>query len=149
MLERKKLEGFCRALQTPSRIEANTPTSQVEEPKEDAKSELTQSLRKIMLERKKLEGFCRALQTPSRIEANTPTSQVEEPKEDAKSELTQSLDGHSRKAVNSSKMFAILANFFESVRAASDSHKRFSIVWRNRETIRADQGNTPARTRNR
>jgi hypothetical protein len=43
MLDRKRLDTFYRELQTPSRIEANTPTPQVEEAKEDFKSELTQS----------------------------------------------------------------------------------------------------------
>jgi len=43
MLERKKLEGFYRELQVPSRIEANARRAQVEECEEDAKSELTQS----------------------------------------------------------------------------------------------------------
>jgi hypothetical protein len=43
MLERKRLEGFYRELQTPSRIEANTRTAQAQESEEDAKSELTQS----------------------------------------------------------------------------------------------------------
>lgn len=43
MLERKKLEGFYRELQTPSRIEANTRRAQVKEFEEDPKSELTQS----------------------------------------------------------------------------------------------------------
>jgi len=43
MLERKRLEGFYRELQTPSRIEANTRTAQVQESEEDAKSQLTQS----------------------------------------------------------------------------------------------------------
>lgn len=43
MLERKRLEGFYRELQTPSRIEANTPTAQIQHSEEDAKSELTQS----------------------------------------------------------------------------------------------------------
>lgn len=43
MLERKKLEVFYRELQTPSRIEANTRTAQVQEFEEDAKPELTQS----------------------------------------------------------------------------------------------------------
>jgi hypothetical protein len=43
MLERKRLETFYRELQTPSRIQANTPTPQVKETEEDFKSELTQS----------------------------------------------------------------------------------------------------------
>lgn len=43
MLERARLDGFYRELQTPSRIEANTRTPQVQEFEEDAKSELTQS----------------------------------------------------------------------------------------------------------
>lgn len=43
MLERSRLEGFYHELQTPTRIQANTPRTQVEETKEDAKSELTQS----------------------------------------------------------------------------------------------------------
>jgi transposase len=43
MLERKRLDGFYQELQTPSRIQANTRNSQVEECEEDAKSELTQS----------------------------------------------------------------------------------------------------------
>jgi hypothetical protein len=43
MLERKGLETFYRELQTSSRIQANTPTPQVEETEEDFKSELTQS----------------------------------------------------------------------------------------------------------
>lgn len=43
MLERKKLEGFYRELQTPSRIEANTPTPQVKQREEDLNSELTKS----------------------------------------------------------------------------------------------------------
>jgi hypothetical protein len=43
MLERKRLETFYRELQTPSRIQANTPTPQVKETEEDLKSELTQS----------------------------------------------------------------------------------------------------------
>lgn len=43
MLERKKLEGFYRELQTPSRLEANTRTSQLQEGEEDPKSQLTQS----------------------------------------------------------------------------------------------------------
>jgi len=37
------LEAFYRELQTPSRIQANTSTPQVEETEEDFKSELTQS----------------------------------------------------------------------------------------------------------
>jgi hypothetical protein len=37
------LDTFYRELQTPSRIEANTPTPQVEQTEEDFKSELTQS----------------------------------------------------------------------------------------------------------
>lgn len=43
MLERSRLDGFYRELQTPTRIQANTRRTQVEEPEEDAKSELTQS----------------------------------------------------------------------------------------------------------
>ena len=43
MLDRKRLDTFYRELQTASRIEANTPTPQVEEAEEDFKSELTQS----------------------------------------------------------------------------------------------------------
>jgi transposase len=43
MLERKRLDGFYRELQTPSRIQANTRTAQVQQFEEDAKSELTQS----------------------------------------------------------------------------------------------------------
>jgi hypothetical protein len=43
MLDRERLGTFYRELQTPSRIEANTPTPQVEEAEEDFKSELTQS----------------------------------------------------------------------------------------------------------
>jgi hypothetical protein len=43
MLDRKRLDTFYRELQTASRIEANTPTPQVEETEEDFKSELTQS----------------------------------------------------------------------------------------------------------
>jgi hypothetical protein len=43
MLERKRLDAFYSELQTPSRIEANTPTPHVEETGEDFKSELTQS----------------------------------------------------------------------------------------------------------
>ena len=43
MLERKRLDGFYRELQTPSRLQANTQNTQVEESEEDAKSELTQS----------------------------------------------------------------------------------------------------------
>jgi transposase len=43
MLERKRLDAFYSELQTPSRIEANTPTPHVEETEEDFKSELTQS----------------------------------------------------------------------------------------------------------
>jgi hypothetical protein len=43
MLERKKLDGFYRELQVPSRIQANTHTPQVAEVDEDFKSELTQS----------------------------------------------------------------------------------------------------------
>jgi transposase len=43
MLERKRLDDFYRELQTPSRIEANLPTPQIEESTEVAKSELTQS----------------------------------------------------------------------------------------------------------
>jgi transposase len=43
MLERKKLDGFYRELQTPSRIQANTRNTQVEESDEVPKSELAQS----------------------------------------------------------------------------------------------------------
>lgn len=43
MLERKNLEGFYRQLQTPTRTQANTRKTQVEEYEEDRKSELTQS----------------------------------------------------------------------------------------------------------
>ena len=43
MLERKRLDEFYRELQTPSRIQTNTRTTQVEEREEDVKSELTQS----------------------------------------------------------------------------------------------------------
>jgi len=43
MLERKKLDGFYHELQTPSRIQANTPKPQQQETEEDLKSELTQS----------------------------------------------------------------------------------------------------------
>jgi len=43
MLDRKRLDTFYRELQTPTRIEANTPNPQVEEEEEDFKSELTQS----------------------------------------------------------------------------------------------------------
>jgi transposase len=43
MLDRKRLDDFYRELQTPSRIQANTPNPQVEEAEEDFKSELTQS----------------------------------------------------------------------------------------------------------
>jgi len=43
MLDKKGLDTFYRELQTPSRIEANTPTTQIEETEEDFKSELTQS----------------------------------------------------------------------------------------------------------
>jgi hypothetical protein len=43
MLEGKRLETFYSELQTPSRIQANTPTPQVKETEEDFKSELTQS----------------------------------------------------------------------------------------------------------
>ena len=43
MLERKRLDTFYSELQTPSRIQANTPNPQVEETEEDLKSELTQS----------------------------------------------------------------------------------------------------------
>lgn len=43
MLERSRLDGFYRELQTPTRIQANTRRAQVEEFEEDAKSELTQS----------------------------------------------------------------------------------------------------------
>lgn len=43
MLERKRLDGFYRELQTPSRTQANTPTPQPQEREEDFKSQLTQS----------------------------------------------------------------------------------------------------------
>lgn len=43
MLERSRLNGFYRGLQTPTRIQANTRRTQVQELEEDAKSELTQS----------------------------------------------------------------------------------------------------------
>jgi len=43
MLERKRLDEFYRELQTPSRIQTNTRTTQVEEREENVKSELTQS----------------------------------------------------------------------------------------------------------
>lgn len=43
MLDRKRLETFYRELQAPSRIEANTPTPQMEDREEDPKSQLTQS----------------------------------------------------------------------------------------------------------
>ena len=43
MLQRKRLDGFYRELQTPSRIEANTTKPQTEETEEDFKSQLTQS----------------------------------------------------------------------------------------------------------
>ena len=43
MLERARLDGFYRELQTPTRIQANTPKPQTEETEEDLKSELTQS----------------------------------------------------------------------------------------------------------
>jgi hypothetical protein len=43
MLERKRLDGFYRELQTPSRIEANTRTAQVQETEKDFKTHLTQS----------------------------------------------------------------------------------------------------------
>lgn len=43
MLDRKRLDTFYRELQTPSRIEANTPNPQVKDPEEDLNSELTQS----------------------------------------------------------------------------------------------------------
>ena len=43
MLDSKRLETFYRELQTPSRIEANTPTPQMEDREEDPKSQLTQS----------------------------------------------------------------------------------------------------------
>jgi hypothetical protein len=43
MLDRKRLDTFYRELQTPSRIEANTPRPQTEEAEEDLKSQLTQS----------------------------------------------------------------------------------------------------------
>lgn len=43
MLDRKRLDTFYRELQTASRIEANTPTPQVEEAEEDPKSQLTQA----------------------------------------------------------------------------------------------------------
>jgi len=45
MLDSKRLETFYRELQTPSRIEANTPTPQMEDREEDPKSQLTQSIR--------------------------------------------------------------------------------------------------------
>jgi transposase len=43
MLERKRLDGFYRELQTSSRIEANTRPPQTEQTEEDLKSQLTQS----------------------------------------------------------------------------------------------------------
>jgi transposase len=43
MLDRKRLDTFYSELQTPSRIQANTPNPQVDETEEDFKSELTQS----------------------------------------------------------------------------------------------------------
>jgi len=43
MLERKRMDGFYRELQSSSRIEANTTKPQTEETEEDFKSELTQS----------------------------------------------------------------------------------------------------------
>lgn len=43
MLDRKRLDTFYRDLQVPSRIEANTPASQVERREKDLKSQLTQS----------------------------------------------------------------------------------------------------------
>ena len=43
MLERKRLDGFYRELQEPSRIEANTRTAQVQESEQDVRSQLTQS----------------------------------------------------------------------------------------------------------
>jgi hypothetical protein len=43
MLDRERLDTFYRELQTPSRIEANAPTPQVEEGEEDTKSQLTPS----------------------------------------------------------------------------------------------------------
>ena len=43
MLDRKRLDGFYKELQTPSRIEVDAPKPQVEEREEDVKSQLTQS----------------------------------------------------------------------------------------------------------
>src|SRR5215470_16490642 len=43
MLERNRLDGFYKELQTPSRIEVNAPKPQVEEREEHVKSQLTQS----------------------------------------------------------------------------------------------------------
>ena len=43
MLERKRLQAFYRELHTASRIEANTPTAQLQQSEEDLKSQLTQS----------------------------------------------------------------------------------------------------------
>lgn len=43
MLERSRLDGFYRELQTPTRVQANTRRTQVQEFEQDAKSELTQS----------------------------------------------------------------------------------------------------------
>jgi hypothetical protein len=43
MLERNKLDGFYQELQTPTRIQANTRSAQVQEFEEDVKSQLTQS----------------------------------------------------------------------------------------------------------
>lgn len=43
MLERARLDGFYRELQTPTRIQANTQTAQPQESEEDVSSQLTQS----------------------------------------------------------------------------------------------------------
>jgi len=43
MLDSKRMDTFYHELQTPSRIEANAPTPQIEECEEDPKSQLTQS----------------------------------------------------------------------------------------------------------
>jgi hypothetical protein len=43
MLERKRLDGFYRELQTASRIQANTSTTKPQDSEEDVKSQLTQS----------------------------------------------------------------------------------------------------------
>jgi len=43
MLERNRLKGFYRELQTPSRIEANTRTAQIKESNADLISQLTHS----------------------------------------------------------------------------------------------------------